>query len=696
MKLVPATATSDARTSVRRQFRALHVHAASRPGTVFISGEALAAAAQLATRRELIDRLFSLPALRAVRLNPARGAAVLSFETDDLSVPDALEALSVALRARTPPQLALPLDELLVTAWADQPFAVWRAEHGLTLWQVDELHAGRFRLSHPLLRHEAIREKVLDAVSTLAGVTHQTAPLAQPASIEVRCQPHRITAGILLEAIEPALADYTALIAKNGFSLRPKLVAANFILAPISDFLLPQFGIVNAVLVWLLNAEHGVGAWRALRQRRCNLELLYLCVGACTLLTFNFFGAAVMYAALETWPRLVRRIRADGQRQFLARYRRRPQRVWLERDGTLLETPLKELPAGEVMVLRAGDTVPGDGVVLDGRADVRESWITGVTGLTAKQPGDAIYASTRLGEGEVRVRIDSTGDHTAAGRLASWFGQTLRQPSVKTKAARFADSMVLPALIFGAAALGRGGLHMAKAVIRPDFFTGPAIAEELSALLTIIQAADAGFYLADQGALDRLVEADCWIFDDSVSWTTPSHNGTGFAAKLREQGVREVLFLGSKSASETARTANGLGFDVHYGNLAAEGIRHFIAQRQFLGQSVAYFGDCSRQTAAAEQANIAISVLTSNHLNSPGAPLVLLLPDLARCSVLYSLSNARNSGVSSAFLASVIPNVAAMGGAIYLDFSVLASVALTNLGTLASYYRWRRTLQSAQ
>jgi hypothetical protein len=288
------------------------------------------------------------------------------------------------------------------------------------------------------------------------------------------------------------------------------------------------------------------------------------------------------------------------------------------------------------------------------------------------------------------------GERTIAGRLASWFSQSLRQPSAKTKASRFADSMVLPALFLGAAALGRGGLHMAKAVIRPDYFTGPAIAEELSELLTIIQAADAGFYIADQAILDRLAEADCWIFDDSVPWTFTHHNGTGFAAQLRARGIRDVIFLSSQSTEEAEPIARRLGFDTWKGSCTSAAKTALIAQRQFLGQSVAYFGDCTQHTAVAEQANIAISVLGHSQFQAPAAPIALLLPDLARCSALNSLIRARSSSVNTAVTSSLIPNVAAMTGAIYLDLSVIYSVMITNLGTLINYYRWRRTLRSVQ
>ena len=64
--------------------------------------------------------------------------------------------------------------------------------------------------------------------------------------------------------------------------------------------------------------------------------------------------------------------------------------------------------------------------------------------------------------------------------------------------------------------------------------------------------------------------------------------------------------------------------------------------------------------------------------------------------VLRGLMQARAAIVSDAFLTSVAPNLAAVGGAIFLEFSVLVSVILTNRGTLANYYRWSRKLQSAQ
>jgi len=674
----------------------LTVRSNGRPNVITISGRALAEAAQLTTRRELVDRLFSISSLTGLRLDPLRGAARLTFGLDEITVPEALEALAVAMRGATPPSLALAGEELIVSFLANRPFSIWRKERGLTLWQVEEMDAGYFRLSHPLLGLRSVREKVLDACASLAGVKRQSATLLRPESVDVYCHPHRVTGAILLEVAEPAL-DGGGALAIPGDTITPRqaLVTVNLALAPIADFVFPPLKIISALFVWALNAGHVAPAVAGLREKRFNLELLYLSIGALTLFSFHFIESAVMYAALELWPKFARDLRSEGARDFLSRYRRRPQRVSIERDGAMLELAWNELPAGQEIVLREGDTIPGDGEIVSGRADVSETWITGESGLTAKHPGDRLYASTVLGSGELRMRVDRVGEGTNAARLAAWFEEALRKPVDDEKAERLAESMVLPVLVFTLAALGRGGVNMAKAVIRPDYVTGPAIAEELSDLLAMIQSADAGFYISDPRALDTLAEAEVWVFDDSVRWTSSLQDRASFAAPLRERGVQEILFLPHRGSSPSLRLAQELGCTISHSTETPDAKRGLIMQRQFLGQRVVYFGDGRQEPEAAGQADLAVSVLDALRPPEPGASIALLSPDFARCSLLHSLSQARRLSVSDAFTTSLAPNLVALGGAIFLNFSVFSSVVLTNLGTLGSYYRWRQKLRSA-
>jgi hypothetical protein len=57
---------------------------------------------------------------------------------------------------------------------------------------------------------------------------------------------------------------------------------------------------------------------------------------------------------------------------------------------------------------------------------------------------------------------------------------------------------------------------MTKAVIRPDYSSGPAMAEDFGDLGMILQAAEAGIVILDPNVLVPIFKADYWVFDDTV------------------------------------------------------------------------------------------------------------------------------------------------------------------------------------
>jgi hypothetical protein len=197
-----------------------------------LRSELLASAARAATRRELLDRLFSIAALQGVRVDSRRGSALLDFKPNQPTVAEALEALSVAMRLRQPERLPLPNEHFLFTVAFDGVFEVRRAERKLTLWQIDELGPERFVAVHPLLRCDAVREHILDILSCLAGVSDCFAHGV--GGLEISCQPHRVNHAILLEVLEPAIGDAVSLAgrAESPLGLRSMAVTANSALAP--------------------------------------------------------------------------------------------------------------------------------------------------------------------------------------------------------------------------------------------------------------------------------------------------------------------------------------------------------------------------------------------------------------------------------------------------------------------------------
>jgi hypothetical protein len=179
-------------------------------GSIFeLTSELLASAARAATRRELLDRLFSISALHGARVDGRRGSALLDFKPIRPTVAESLEALTMAMRLRQPEQLPFLNEQFLFTVAFDGVFEVRRAERKLTLWQIDELGPERFVAVHPFLRYDAIRGQILDILSCFPGVTH-CSPLGV-GGLEISCQPHMVNHAILLEVLEPAIADAASL-----------------------------------------------------------------------------------------------------------------------------------------------------------------------------------------------------------------------------------------------------------------------------------------------------------------------------------------------------------------------------------------------------------------------------------------------------------------------------------------------------
>ncbi len=82
-------------------------------------------------------------------------------------------------------------------------------------------------------------------------------------------------------------------------------------------------------------------------------------------------------------------------------------------DGGTEEVPIADLAVGDIVLARPGARIPVDGVVVDGRADVDESMITGESRAVAKEPEDVVVAGTVAAGGSLRIRVTATGDDTA-------------------------------------------------------------------------------------------------------------------------------------------------------------------------------------------------------------------------------------------------------------------------------------------
>ena len=169
-------------------------------------------------------------------------------------------------------------------------------------------------------------------------------------------------------------------------------------------------------------------AWRSARGRTPNMDVLIALGAGVSVLTgvwavlhvlgfapmiMNFAPVGAMIAAIHLTGRYVEakaRGRSSSAIQALLSLEAPTARV--ERDGTELEVPTRDVAVGDVMIIRPGEKIPTDGVVLEGRSAVDESLATGESIPVEKEPGSAVLGSTVNHSGALRVRATGVGEDT--------------------------------------------------------------------------------------------------------------------------------------------------------------------------------------------------------------------------------------------------------------------------------------------
>ncbi len=120
----------------------------------------------------------------------------------------------------------------------------------------------------------------------------------------------------------------------------------------------------------------------------------------------------------------------------------------------LVEVPVANLQINDRILIRPGDRVPIDGVVIDGRSSVDESMITGEPLPVARGPGDSVIGGTQNVDGALRVRVTKIGSDTALSQIVNLVEHAQStKPAVQKLAdqiaAVFVPSVLTIALITG-------------------------------------------------------------------------------------------------------------------------------------------------------------------------------------------------------------------------------------------------------
>ena len=154
------------------------------------------------------------------------------------------------------------------------------------------------------------------------------------------------------------------------------------------------------------------------------------------LLTGRYFELAARKRAAEVSEAMVHMLPATATRLI---------------DGGEEIVPVSELKAGDLLLVRPGETIPADGKVQEGRSSVDESLLTGESLPLSKQPGSALVGGSINIESPLKLRVDKTGGDTVLSAILRLLDRAqTEKPAVAASADRAAAWFVARVLLLAA------------------------------------------------------------------------------------------------------------------------------------------------------------------------------------------------------------------------------------------------------
>ena len=95
-----------------------------------------------------------------------------------------------------------------------------------------------------------------------------------------------------------------------------------------------------------------------------------------------------------------------------------PEKARVRRNGAEVEIPARELSVGDMVIVRAGERIPADGIVRGGRAAVNQSAVTGESLPVEKTTGAEVYVGTLNESGVLIVEATRVGEDSTLARIA--------------------------------------------------------------------------------------------------------------------------------------------------------------------------------------------------------------------------------------------------------------------------------------
>ena len=205
--------------------------------------------------------------------------------------------------------------------------------------------------------------------------------------------------------------------------------------------------------------QYYTGAYKALRNGAANMDVL-IAMGSSAAYFYSipvllgwidghvYFETAAVIITLIVLGKLLE-ARAKGRTSEAIRrlLSLQPKTARVVRDGREIDLPVDDLQVGDAIVVRPGEKIPVDGVVVEGRSAVDESMLTGESMPVTKRPGDNVIGATLNKLGMLKFEAAKVGKDTALAQIVRLVQEAQGSKAPIQRLADRVSAVFVPAVI---------------------------------------------------------------------------------------------------------------------------------------------------------------------------------------------------------------------------------------------------------
>ncbi len=195
--------------------------------------------------------------------------------------------------------------------------------------------------------------------------------------------------------------------------------------------------------------------------------------------------------------------------------------AWILKDSMETRVPVRDIKAGDTVVVREGHKIPVDGLVSKGEAMVSQACITGEALPVRKYNGVTVYAGTVLVEGKLLIEAVKVAGATRVSQMIKIIEESEDlKASLQSKAEHLADKIVpYSFLLSGLTWLTTGSAYKAASALLVDYSCAIKLATPLTLMSSMISASKNGVLIKGGKFIEEMATIDTFVLDKTGTLT---------------------------------------------------------------------------------------------------------------------------------------------------------------------------------